>query len=246
MKNIFDVSNKTVLITGASRGIGRALALGFREAGSIVYGTGSKIESVEWMSGENLQGRAADVTAIDSMAAVIDEIVEKHGRLDCLINNAGISANTPASAFKEEQMEHMLNTNFKGVFRTCQAYHKAHRKRGGVIINMSSVLGFVGTPLASVYCGTKGAVIQLTRALAVEWAGSNFRINAICPGFIDTDMTKMITDKPKVLEQMHGTIPMKRLGQPEDLVGAAIFLASNASSYMTGQILVLDGGMTSM
>ncbi len=137
----------------------------------------------------------------------------------------------------------MIDTNFKGVFRACQAYYKLQRKSGGgVIINVSSVLGHVGTKLAAVYCGTKGAVIQMSKALAIEWAGSGFRINALCPGFIDTDMTEMIQKRPQVLEQMNASIPMGRMGQPEDLLGASIFLASDASAYMTGQSLVVDGG----
>ncbi len=242
MKNLFDISGKTVLITGASRGIGKSLALGFRDAGAVVYGTGSRPESVEWMAGEKIEGRPADVTQPGSMADIINEITEKHGKLDCLINNAGIAANTPASGFKEDQMEHMINTNFKGVFRACQAYHKVQKKAGGNIINVSSVLGFLGTPLASVYCGTKGAVIQLTRSLAIEWARSNFRLNALCPGFIDTDMTEMIKKKPEVKKEFEATIPMQRMGTPEDMLGAAIFMASDASAYMTGQLVVVDGG----
>ena len=218
---LFSVKDKTVIITGASRGIGRRLAEGFRDAGAIVYGTGSRPESVEWMKdAEGIEGRAANLMEPGAMAAVIEEVHGKHGRLDCLID-----------------------TNFKGVFRACQAYYKLQRKSGGgVIINVSSVLGHVGTKLAAVYCGTKGAVIQMSKALAIEWAGSGFRINALCPGFIDTDMTEMIQKRPQVLEQMNASIPMGRMGQPEDLLGASIFLASDASAYMTGQSLVVDGG----
>ena len=242
MSNIFDIKGKTVLISGASRGIGRGFAEGFRNAGAIVYGTGSRPESVEWMQGTEIQGRAANVREPGAMGAIIQEIADKHGQLDILINNAAVAANLPASQFKEDTMEEMIDTNFKGVFRTCQSYHKIHKKRGGNIINISSILGMITTPLASVYCGTKGAVIQLTKALAVEWAGSNFRVNTICPGFVDTDMTVMIKKKPEVLEKMEAGIPLKRLAQPEDMLGAALFLASDASSYMTGQSIVIDGG----
>ena len=241
--DLFSVKDKTVIITGASRGIGRRLAEGFRDAGAIVYGTGSRPESVEWMSGTGIEGRAANLMEPGAMAAVIEEVHGKHGRLDCLINNAGVATNIPSMGFKEDDMERMIDTNFKGVFRACQAYYKLQRKSGGgVIINVSSVLGHVGTKLAAVYCGTKGAVIQMSKALALEWAGSGFRINALCPGFIDTDMTEMIQSRPAVLKQMNDSIPMGRMGQPDDLLGASIFLASAASAYMTGQSLVIDGG----
>jgi 3-oxoacyl-[acyl-carrier protein] reductase len=241
--DLFSVKDKTIIITGASRGIGKTLAEGFRDAGAIVYGTGSRPASVEWMAGSGIHGRAADMTEPGAIGAVIQEVYEKHGRLDCLINNAGIATNTPSMGFKEEDMERMIDTNFKGVFRACQAYYKLQRKSGGgVIINVSSVLGHVGTTLAAIYCGTKGAVVQMTKALAIEWAGTGFRLNALCPGFIDTDMTEMIQKRPAVLEKMLETIPMRRMGKPEDLLGAAIFLASDASVYMTGQSLIVDGG----
>lgn len=245
-KSPFALENKTVLVTGASRGIGRAIAEGFRDHGAIVYGTGRAPASIEWMAGAGIQGRAADVTAAGAVATVIDEIVAKHGRLDCLLNNAGIASNTPSGSMKEDEMEQIINTNFKGVFRACQAYYKAQRRSGGVIVNTASILGLIGTPLAGVYCGTKGAVIQVTRALAIEWASAGFRVNAIAPGFIDTDMTEMIKKRPSILEKMVSGIPLGRMGKPEDIVGAALYLASDLSAYVTGQVLVVDGGVTAM
>ncbi len=244
--NLFDLKGQTVLITGASRGIGKALALGFRDMGAIVYGTGSKESSIEWMHSENIHGRVADVSQVGTILPIIEEIKSKHEKLNCLINNAGIASNTPAVAFKEEEIYKIINTNFVGTFRACQAYYKTHKLLGGNIINISSVLGLVGYSLSSVYSGTKGAVIQLTKSLAAEWIGNNFRINAICPGFIDTDMNKMIKDKPQVFDKVANNIPMRRLGNPEDILGAAIYLASSASSYVTGQIIVIDGGLTSL
>lgn len=243
---LFDVTNKTILITGASRGIGRSMAEEFSKAGAIVYGTGSKPESIEWMKEAGLEGRVADIKEMGSMSPIIEEIKTKHGKLNCLINNAGIAVNIPASAFKEEDIYRIIDTNFVGMFRTCQAYYKSHKLIGGNIINISSILGLVGYSLSSVYSGTKGAAIQLTKSLAAEWVNNQFRLNAICPGFIDTDMNKMIKDKPQVFESVSKGIPMKRMGRPEDIAGAAIFLASEASSYMTGQVITIDGGLTTI
>lgn len=244
MQDVFSFQDKVILITGAGRGIGRAIAEAFRDRGALVYGTGSREASVEAMKEMKIEGRLADVTDPKAMPALIQDIVAKHKRIDCLINNSGVSADTPASMFKEEDIERILGTNIKGVFRSCQAYFKAQKHQGGVIVNVASILGLVGMPLASVYCASKGGVIQLTRALAIEWASYGFRLNALCPGFIGTDMTQRMTGKPELMEKVLSGIPLKRMGKPEDLAGAALFLASDASSYMTGQTLVIDGGIT--
>lgn len=244
MQDVFSFQDKVILITGAGRGIGRAIAEAFRDRGATVYGTGSREASVEAMKEMKIEGRIADVTDPKAMPSLIQDIVARHKRIDCLINNSGVSADTPASMFKEEDIERILGTNIKGVFRSCQAYFKAQKHQGGVIVNVASILGLVGMPLASIYCASKGGVIQLTRALAIEWAGYGFRLNALCPGFIGTDMTQRMTGKPELLDKVLSGIPLKRMGKPEDLAGAALFLASNASSYMTGQTLVIDGGIT--
>ncbi|MCR9142896.1 MAG: SDR family oxidoreductase [bacterium] len=240
----FDIAGKTILITGASRGIGRAIALGMRDAGAVVYGTGTKPESVAWMADEELVGRALDVRDEVGTDALIAEIVKRHGKLDCLINNAGITDGRLASWHDAESVEDVMSTNYKGTMIGSLAYFRHHRKQGGVIVNVSSILGIVGTEMSSVYCSSKGAINQLTRCLAMEWAPYNFRVNALCPGLVDTDFIKPITEHPAVLQAAIERTPMKRIAQPEEMIGAAIFLASKASSFMTGQTLVLDGGTT--
>lgn len=256
---------KTVLITGATRGIGKGVASAFADAGWIVYGTGRASTTLSdpsvsaWASEKKITLKQADVADQAAMAAIMYEIKEKHGRLDCLINNAGVASNTPASSLGDEEISKIIDTNFRAVFTCCQSYYKMQRKAGpstgsgqaptkggGCIINISSVLGIVGTSLASVYSGTKGAVISMTKALAIEWANSGFRVNAICPGFIDTDMTEMIKKRESVMQKMLEYIPLKRLGTPEDIAAPALMLASDGASYMTGQIIVVDGGLTAM
>lgn len=237
---------KTVLITGATRGIGKGIAIAFAEAGWITYGTGRNLADSAWAEEKRISLRQADVTDQAGMTAIMTEIKEKHGRLDCLINNAGVASNTPASSLGADEIAQIIDTNFKAVFGCCQAYYKLQRKAGGNIINISSVLGIVGTSLASVYSGTKGAVISMTKALAIEWANSGFRVNAICPGFIDTDMTEMIKKREAVMQKMLEYIPLKRLGTPEDIAGPALMLASDSAAYITGQAIVVDGGLTAM
>jgi 3-oxoacyl-[acyl-carrier protein] reductase len=241
------MAQKTVLITGATRGIGKGVAIAFAEAGWIVYGTGRNLANSEWAAEKKVILKEADVADQPRMAEIMQDIKNKHGRLDCLINNAGVASNTPASALGDEEIAKIIDTNFKAVFACCQSYYKMQRKSGGGnIINISSVLGIVGTSLASVYSGTKGAVISMTKALAIEWANSGFRVNAICPGFIDTDMTDMLKKRESVMAKMLEYIPLKRLGTPEDIAAPAIMLASDGAAYITGQIIVVDGGLTAM
>ncbi|MCB1323755.1 MAG: SDR family oxidoreductase [Spirochaetales bacterium] len=244
MQDIFTVAGKSVFITGASRGIGKAIALAFQKAGARVTGLGSRPESVDWMADSGITPLVGDVADPDFMPGAIEQVIKHHGTIDCLINNAGVNANVPASSTKDETFQHLLDVNVRGLFRACQAYYKARRKEGGVIINVASIAGFIAAPLNTAYSATKGAVLQLTRSLAVEWAGSNFRVNAICPGIIDTDMSARVTGSEGNRAKAEAFIPMKRIGKPEELVGAALFLASEASSYMTGQLIVVDGGVS--
>lgn len=239
---MFNVKGKSVLISGASRGIGRAVAKACHEAGMHVFAGVRNEKDFAALKGEGLKPVMLDVTSRAQFAEIIQDVRSQFGRLDVLINNAGIASNKPASGFSEEDTDRMIDTNFKGVFNGMQAYYKTQRKEGGTIINMASLLGIVGTPLASIYCGTKGAVIQMTRALALEWASSGFRVNAIAPGFIDTDMTEMMKKRESVMQSVLKNIPLKRLGNPDDITGAVLFLASSASSYITGQVIVIDGG----
>lgn len=242
--NLFSVKEKTILITGASRGIGKSLAIAFKDAGAIVYGTGTSDKSISWMEKEKIEGKVNNVLEEDRIRNIINEIKFKHKKLDILINNVGVSLNKPASTLTNQDIEYLIDANFKSIIRASQAFYRSHKQIGGNIINISSVLGLRGSALASVYSGTKGAIIQLTKSLVSEWTRCDFRLNVICPGFINTDMNKSMISKDSVMEIVKKKIPMGRLGRPDELIGAAIFLSSDASSYVTGQTIVIDGGMT--
>lgn len=242
--SILSVKDKIIFITGASRGLGKTIATNLKAEGAVVIGTSTSEEGVQSLENLGIIGKKVDVTEQGVFEPIFQELKTKYGRIDCIINNAGLATNTPASGFKEDELRNILDTNFTGVFRSCQAYYKIQKKEGGNIINFSSVLGMVGSPLASIYSGAKGGVIALSKALAIEWASNGFRVNSVSPGFFDTDMTSMIKKKPEVMEKFVSVIPMKRMGEPIELVGICQFLASNASTYVTGQNFVIDGGFS--
>lgn len=244
--DLFSIENKNILITGASRGIGKALALGFKNAGANVFATGSRKESVEWMNDAGIIPLWGDLASPETPSTLMKEVYSKIENLHVLINNAGTSANMKAASMTDEVMDRIIDVNFKSVFRLSKLYYKEQtkRKESGNIINISSVLGLIGSNQVSVYGATKGALNQLTKNLALEWARNGFRVNSICPGYIETDMISHLKKREAFVEAVKNAIPMKRFGQPEDLLGAAIFLASNASAFMTGQCMVLDGGLS--
>lgn len=238
------LEDRVILVTGASRGIGFTMAKAFRDCGAKVYGTVRTENAFTLLNQEGILPIYCDVRKEEDLKNLFLEIYSKEREIHTLVNNAGFATYTPASLLKNEEVELLVNTNFTAVFRTCQLYYQNQKKKGGNIINLASVLGLVGSPLASVYCGTKGAIIQLTKALALEWARNNFRINAIAPGFIDTDMTETMKKRPQVMEEVLKNIPLNRMGKPEDIAGMALFLSSEAASYITGQVFVVDGGLT--
>ncbi len=244
--DIFNVKDKIVLITGASRGIGKALALGFHEAGAVVYAAGSKEESVQWMAGQGINPLWGDFSQPETPARLIQSVYAKEKTLDVLINNAGIALYSKAVSISDADINNIMEINFKSVFHASVNYYKEQKKRGvtGTIINISSILGIIGSNQASIYSATKGAIIQLTKNFALEWAKSGFRVNSICPGYIETDMTSHLKRRPAFLEAVENAIPQKRLGKPEEILGPALFLASPASSYITGQCIIVDGGLS--
>ncbi len=243
--DLFSVKNKSVFITGASRGIGKALALGFKNSGAQVIGTGRSPESISWMGDAGIKGEILDNRNKEQVQEVIKKSAEATGGLDCLINNAGLTAKTPMSRIKEEEVDELFSTNLKGLIHTSQAYYKLQKNRGGSIINIASICAHSVIPATGSYCASKGAVLQITRSMAVEWARKKIRVNVICPGFFETDMTSDIANNPAMEDRLKSLIPMGRSGNIDELTGAALFLASSASSYVTGQSIIVDGGVLS-
>ena len=246
----FDLSGRVSIVTGASRGIGRAIALGLAEAGSDVVASSRSLPALEEVAasvrsmGRRSLAIAADVTSQEDVQRLVDATLREFGKIDVLVNNAGVS---PVLARAEEmtraQWEEVIGTNLTGCFLCAQAVGRAMiQQKRGKIINVTSILAEVANPRLSAYSASKAGVLALTRALAVEWARHNIQVNALAPGWVDTEMTRPMMGSKAIYDNLLGKIPMGRFATPEEMVGAAVFLASDESSYMTGQAIYLDGG----
>jgi NAD(P)-dependent dehydrogenase (short-subunit alcohol dehydrogenase family) len=247
----FSLAGKGALVTGAGRGIGRAFAIALAEAGAdVVLGARTVIE-VERSSAElRAQGHVAfachmDVGNVSSIYSAVDGAVDRLGRLDILVNNAGTSVRRPALEIDEADWDRVVDTNIKGAFFCAQAAGRVMVKQGrGKIVNIASALGFVASEDLSVYCTTKAAIVQMTRALALEWARYQVNVNAIAPTTTRTPMMDQRLTDPEIHAAYVRNIPMGRVGATEDLVGALLFLTSSASDFVTGHTIVVDGGFT--
>ena len=245
----FDLRGNTAVVIGGTSGIGRVIALGLAEGGADVVATGRREDQVRCVAGEIEElGRKslvcpADVTSRESIEHLQAKVAAKFGNIDILVNCAGKTKRTPTLQVGEAEWADVLDTNLNGTLRACQVFGgpMVAQKRGS-IINVASLSSFLGWFEVSAYAASKAAVASLTKNLAVEWAASNVRVNAIAPGNFRTDLNAALLDgTPRGREFLVRT-PMKRWGKLEELVGAAIFLASDASSYVTGHILAVDGG----
>lgn len=243
------LDGKVALVTGASRGIGRAIAKEFASQGAKVVLCARSVDALQAVADEIAaaggcaQPYALDVSSADGVRAVVEAVTEHFGRLDILINNAGITRDGLIARMKDDAWEEVLNTNLRGAFYLTRAAAKIMmRQRCGKIVNISSVVGLTGNPGQANYAASKAGLIGMTRSVAKELGSRNIQVNAIAPGFIVTDMTDSLPEalKAKLLEQ----IPLARLGQPEEIAKAALFLASDWSDYVTGQVLAVCGGLT--
>ena len=243
------LTDKIALVTGGAQGIGRAISLALAAEGAhiafsdIVLGAAAE-ETKELVraKGVRVQALQSDVSQFASAQKVVDDVVAEFQRIDILVNNAGITRDNLLMRMTEEEWDMVLNTNLKGTFNFCRAAGKQMiSQRGGNIINIASVVGVIGNAGQVNYAASKAGVIGITKTLAKELASRNIQVNAIAPGFVETGMTKKLNEKQR--EALLSVVPMKRTAEPEEIASVAVFLASSAARYITGQVLCVDGGL---
>jgi 2-deoxy-D-gluconate 3-dehydrogenase len=247
---LFDLSGRVAVITGGNGGIGLGMARGLAEAGaSIVVAArnAAKAEAAVAALGSQSAFIAFDVADENSCRAMITEAAERFGRLDILVNNAGTSIRKPPETYTATEWHAVLDTNLTGAFLCSQAAHAAMKRGGGKIINIGSMFSLFGSAYAAPYAASKGALVQLTKSLATAWAEDNIQVNAVLPGWIDTELTR---DARRQVTGLHERVlartPAGRWGVPDDLAGVAVFLASAASDFITGAVIPVDGGFAAM
>ncbi len=246
---VYDVQGTVTLVTGSARGIGLAIASAFAAQGAHTVILDLKQDDVDAAvrsltdQGWSATGHVASVTDGAAMEAVFADVVAKHGRIDCLVNNAGVTRDNLLLRMKEEEWQLVLDINLKGTFICTQkAFKHMMKARSGSIVNIASVIGLMGNPGQANYAASKGGIIAFTKSCAKEFASRGVRVNAIAPGFIETEMTATLP--PDVVAGYAKVIPLQKMGTPADVAKVCLFLASEASAYITGQTLAVDGGLT--
>ena len=246
----FDLTGKVAIVTGGNGGIGFGMARGLAEAGAAVVVAGRNAakseKAVKELTGLGVKAAAVavDVVKEESCRAMVKQAVERFGRLDILVNNAGMNNRKAPEAYSLAEWQEVVNTNLTSAFLCAQAaYPEMKRAGGGKIINIGSMTSIFGVPFAAPYASAKGGIVQLSRALATSWAKDNIQVNAVLPGWIDTDLTKAARQQVEGLhERVVARTPAGRWGAPEDFAGIAAFLASSASDFLTGTAIPVDGG----
>jgi NAD(P)-dependent dehydrogenase (short-subunit alcohol dehydrogenase family) len=248
---LFDLSGRVAVVTGAGRGLGRSMALALAAAGADVVVSSRTSADLETLRdeikalGRGCQSITADCTREDDCERLIDGAVDAFGKLDILVNNAGINVRKPVLELEAAEFRSVMATNLEGYFLCARAAGRVMVAHGsGKVINISSIMGRVVLATQAAYASSKGAVEQLTKVMAVEWAEAGVQVNAIAPTYFETALTRPLFEDPARHDLIVERTPMRRWGQPHELAGAVIFLASGASDYVTGHTLVVDGGWT--
>ncbi len=240
-----DLSGKNALVTGSTRGIGRAIAEALAGAGARVAVVGrdvARANDAATAIGQGAQGFACDVSDVAQVNALVADVERAFGGIDILVNNAGLTRDNLMLRMKDEDWDAVVDANLRGAFATIRAASRGMMKRRwGRIINIASVVGLTGNKGQTNYAASKAGLIGLTKSVAKEFASRGILANVVAPGFIETDMTAAMT--PEARASMSGQIPLERLGTPEDIAGVVTFLASDRAAYITGQVLVVDGGL---
>jgi NAD(P)-dependent dehydrogenase (short-subunit alcohol dehydrogenase family) len=252
MSDLFDLTGKVAVVVGGHGGIGRVLALGLADFGADVAITSRKLEPLKKVAEEiQAKGRktlaiTVDVVHEESVAEMVKKVLETFPRIDILVNAHGLAIRKPAETFPIDEWQQVMDINTRGTWLCCQAVGRVMiKQKSGKIINLSSVRGRYGLPADyAAYCASKGAVDTLTRTLACEWAKYNVLVNAVAPTIVETELTRTALADPEYAKRMKSRIPLGRWAMPEDIIGATIFFASKASDFITGQILYIDGGVT--
>jgi NAD(P)-dependent dehydrogenase (short-subunit alcohol dehydrogenase family) len=237
------------VVVGATSGIGRAIAIGLAQHGADVVPTGRRRQQVESAcrdieaTGRRSLCQAADVTERQSLDALRDAVLERFGRADILVNAAGYTVKNPTATMHEGGWTRLIDTDLTGVLRACQAFYEPLKASGrGRVVNIASLGAFLAFHEVAAYCAAKSALVSLTRSLACEWARDGISVNAIAPGIIPTAMNSALVSGTPRGQELLARTPMQRFGKPEELVGVAVLLASDAASYLTGQCIAVDGG----
>jgi NAD(P)-dependent dehydrogenase (short-subunit alcohol dehydrogenase family) len=249
--DLFDLSGKVAVVTGASKGLGRAMARGLAKAGAdlvlcardmvALKGAASEIESL----GRKALPVAMDVLKSSSIGSMVEKALDAFGHVDILVNNAGVNIRKPVVELNESEWDMVLDTNLKGYFLVAKAVAPILiRQGGGKVINIASILGAVALPQQVAYASSKGGIVQMTKVMALEWAPHNIQVNAIAPTYFETPLTEPLRRDPERNRFIIERTPMARWGRPEELEGAVIFLSSRASDFITGQTIFVDGGWT--
>ena len=248
---LFSVRDRVTVVSGASRGIGRALAAGFAERGAAVIITGRDADTLEQTAGElstdetTVRGIVCDVSQPAAIDQLVETVTADYGRLDVLLNVAGVNQRKKVETFTEDEYDFILDINLKGAFLVAQAVgrHMIERRTGS-IVNIDSLNTYAPLRGVAPYAMSKAGVVMMTRSLAMEWGPHAVRVNSIAPGFILTDLNRKLWSDATMHEWGMANTPLKRLGEVDDLVGAAVFLTSDASAFMTGQVVYVDGGVS--